>query len=201
MGRRARRRPKYLAMKLRDIRNGLGNLSQGELIERLGLTGHVDRSEISAFEQEIREPDLLTLKAYAYGAGISTDYLLDDDLKLPERLPGANLTGEARGNPQKGRPKATINTTAVLLRLVIESDDGDAREENLTRGNIEKANLKRHGMKKSTDGEYELTFSHRDEADLDEQIYALLGAITIEARRRKCSLKVSAREKITERHW
>jgi len=201
MGRRARRRPKYLAMKLREIRNGLGNLSQGELIERLGLTEHVDRSEISAFEQGVREPDLLTLKAYAYGAGISTDYLIDDDLKLPERLPAANLTGDSRAKPQKGRPKATMNTTTVLLRLVIESDEGDAREENRTRGNIEKTHLKRHGMKKLKDGEYELTFSHRDEADLDEQIYTLLGAITIEGRRRGCSLKVSVRERVTERHW
>jgi hypothetical protein len=143
----------------------------------------------------------LTLKSYAYGDGISTDYLIDDDLKLPEPLPSANLTGKSRSEPQKGRPKAATNTTSILLRLVIESDERNEREENRARGNIEKAHLKRHGMNRLKDGAYELTFSHRDDADLDEQVYALLGAITIEARKRGCSLRVSAREKITERHW
>jgi transcriptional regulator with XRE-family HTH domain len=205
MGRRARRRPEYLAKKLREIRNGLGGLSQCELIERLGLAGHIDRSEISSFEKGVREPDLLTLKAYAFGAGISTDHLIDDDLELPEPLPAANLTGDSKGKQQKRRGGAPVKMTTVTLHLLIESDEGAAREEGRARKAIETDHLKRYGkrygMRKLKDDEYELTVSHRNEADLDEQIYALLAAITIEARRRGCSLKVTAREKVTQRHW
>jgi transcriptional regulator with XRE-family HTH domain len=201
MGRRARRRPEYLAKKLREIRNGLGGLSQCELIERLGLAEHIDRSEISSFEKGVREPDLLTLKAYAYGAGISTDHLIDDDLELPEPLPAANLTGDSRGKQQKRRGGAPVKMTTVTLHLLIESDEGAAREEGRARKAIETDHLKRHGMRKLKDGEYNLTFLHRNEADLDAQIYALIGAITIEARRRRCSLKVSVQEKVTQRNW
>jgi transcriptional regulator with XRE-family HTH domain len=68
MGTGARRRPEHLAAKLREIREGLG-LSQGELVKRLGLSEH------------------FTLLAYADAAGVCTDVLIDDRLKLPSRLP------------------------------------------------------------------------------------------------------------------
>ena len=83
-----RRRPKFLAAKLREIRDGLG-LSQDGIIERLGLADHMNRGKISDFERGVREPDLLTLKAYADEAGVTVDDLIDDDVRLPEKLPGA----------------------------------------------------------------------------------------------------------------
>jgi transcriptional regulator with XRE-family HTH domain len=86
MGTGARRRPEHLAAKLREIREGLG-LSQGELVKRLGLSEHLRRGKISEFERGEREPDLLTLLAYADAAGVCTDVLIDDRLKLPSRLP------------------------------------------------------------------------------------------------------------------
>lgn len=198
MGRGVRRRPERLGAKLKDLRLSLG-LTQDGLIEYMGLTEYLNQAEISDFENNVREPDLPTLGAYARLAGISTDELIFDDLKLSKILPHARQTRKLSGNLQKRRPEAT--TTTVLLQLSIESSEGAAHEEDHARGNIEKAHLKRYKMKKLKEGEYELTFSHRGEADLNEQIYALLGAITIEARRRKCALNVNAREKVTSRYW
>lgn len=81
-----RRRPKHLAAKLLQIREGLG-LSQTTVIERLGLGAHLTRGKISNYERGEREPDLLTLLAYAEAAGVCMDVLVDDRLKLPSKLP------------------------------------------------------------------------------------------------------------------
>jgi hypothetical protein len=59
------------------------------MIERLGLSDSLHRGKISDFERGVREPDLLTLKAYADEAGVLVDDLIDDDIKLPRKLPGA----------------------------------------------------------------------------------------------------------------
>jgi transcriptional regulator with XRE-family HTH domain len=199
MGRGARRRPRLLALKLRQIRNGLG-LSQGALIERLGVKGYLNQGEISDFEHGVREPDLITLDAYADLAGISVEALIKDDVKLPEKLPTAEYTRALAEKSQKGRAKA-MNTTTVRLQLLVESDEGAASEEKRTLASIENSCLKPHGMKKLKDDDYELTFSYQDEEGLDEQIYALFGAIKIEARKRRCSVKVDIREKDEGRHW
>ena len=74
-----------------EIRDGLG-LSQDGIIDRLGLADYMDRGKISDFKRGVREPDLLTLKAYADAAGVSIDDLADDGVKLPEKLPGAKHT-------------------------------------------------------------------------------------------------------------
>jgi hypothetical protein len=42
----------------------------------------ISYTEVSAYELGTREPDLLTLLQYARVAGISTDVLIDDKLKL-----------------------------------------------------------------------------------------------------------------------
>src|SRR5687767_15460665 len=91
MPRGVRRKPRLLAPKLREIRDGLG-LSQDGIIERLGLADYMNCGKISDFERRVREPDLLTLKAYADAAGVSLDDLADDNVRLPENLPGAKRT-------------------------------------------------------------------------------------------------------------
>jgi transcriptional regulator with XRE-family HTH domain len=201
MGRGARRRPKLLDAKLRAIRERLGRLSQSMLVERLGIADYVNPNEISDFERGVREPDLLTLKAYADVAGISTDVLIDDALDLPDELPAIKRIGRARENLQKGRTVAAVNATTVMLWLPIKSEGGSAGEERRARNAIEKAHLKQYGFKKLRDDEYELSVSYQDDTDLDEQIYALFGAITTEAKRRKCSVKIDFREKDGDRYW
>lgn len=85
MGTRPRIKPKYLGVKLRRIRNALG-LSQTEMIARLGARGLVVPRQISAYELGKREPSLAIILRYARLAGISTDVLIDDKLKLPAGL-------------------------------------------------------------------------------------------------------------------
>lgn len=88
MGRSNRTRPKRLAEKLRRIRESL-NLSQDGMLVRLQLDNidGLERSVISAFELDKREPALNVLLAYARLANIYVDVLIDDALEMPERLP------------------------------------------------------------------------------------------------------------------
>jgi transcriptional regulator with XRE-family HTH domain len=81
-----RQKPERLAEKLKQIRLALG-LSQGGMLERLGLTEEYFRSRISAYELGNREPPLPVLLKYARLVGLSTDVLIDDELDLPEKLP------------------------------------------------------------------------------------------------------------------
>jgi transcriptional regulator with XRE-family HTH domain len=76
-----RRRPKNLARKLLAIRNKL-DVSQTEMARLLDLD--VAYTAVSGYELGTRQPDLLVLLKYARLAGISTDVLIDDKLKLPD---------------------------------------------------------------------------------------------------------------------
>jgi transcriptional regulator with XRE-family HTH domain len=76
-----RRKPKKLARKLLEIRQRLG-VSQTEMAKLLKL--EISYTAVSAYELGTREPDLLTLLGYARVAGISTDVLIDDKLRLPD---------------------------------------------------------------------------------------------------------------------
>jgi transcriptional regulator with XRE-family HTH domain len=87
MGRSQRVKPVMLAMKLRLIREALG-LTQEQMIERLGYTASpLHPQNISGFERGEREPPLPLLLAYARSVNLSTDYLIDDKMELPKRLP------------------------------------------------------------------------------------------------------------------
>jgi transcriptional regulator with XRE-family HTH domain len=86
MGSAARSKPTRLAEKLVRIRTAL-NLSQNEMITRLGLTDELIRENISSFELGKREPSVLVLLAYARVANVWVDVLIDDALDLPEQLP------------------------------------------------------------------------------------------------------------------
>ena len=85
MGKAGRERPARLAEKLTQIRSAL-DLSQSELLSRLGLTKRLNRDDISKYERGVREPSLPVLLRYARAVGISTDVLIDDELDLPKRL-------------------------------------------------------------------------------------------------------------------
>jgi transcriptional regulator with XRE-family HTH domain len=85
MGRVSREKPERLAEKLLKIRIDL-ELSQNQMLEKLGLSEKVFRSAVSGYELGTREPTLPILLKYARLAGISTDVLIDDELDLPEKL-------------------------------------------------------------------------------------------------------------------
>jgi transcriptional regulator with XRE-family HTH domain len=87
MGKGSRPKPERLAEKLRQIRFSLG-LSQPEMHRRLGLEDEVEYTNISKYELGRNEPPLSTLLQYARVAGVHLEDIVDDELDLPERLPG-----------------------------------------------------------------------------------------------------------------
>jgi len=95
-------RPKRLGEKLGVIRKRL-ELSQNEMVRRLGLSGKLTREEVSAYERGVREPSLPTLSRYAKVARVWIDVLVDDDLDLPKELPGPGRSGGVRRSPKSRR--------------------------------------------------------------------------------------------------
>jgi transcriptional regulator with XRE-family HTH domain len=92
-----RPKPERLAEKLLQIRNTFG-LSQSEMLRRLGIEDVVDYTRISGYELGIREPPLMILLQYARAAGVHMEVLVDDDLDLPEKLPGPTNHEEIKRN-------------------------------------------------------------------------------------------------------
>ena len=86
MGTLPRRTPRRLPEKLREIRLKLG-LSQNGMISHMGLAGELTREEVSSFELGRRQPNLMTLWAYANVANLYVDALILDSVDLPEILP------------------------------------------------------------------------------------------------------------------
>lgn len=82
-----RPRPMRLGSKLRQIRQGLG-LSQSQMLARLGLEETMHYGRISQYENDEREPTLMTLLAYSHVAGVHLEDIVSDDLDLPAKLPG-----------------------------------------------------------------------------------------------------------------
>jgi len=89
---RTKRRKPVLARKLRHIRVTMG-LSQNEMIRAMRMGGSLLREEVSDFERNRRIPSLDVVLQYARAAGISTEVLIDDELKLPAKLPGKPKRG------------------------------------------------------------------------------------------------------------
>lgn len=82
-----RRKPERLGEKLRQVRLTLG-LSQTEMLRRLDAEDIITYHQISGYESGKREPPLQILLQYARVAGLCMEVLADDELDLPEKLPG-----------------------------------------------------------------------------------------------------------------
>jgi transcriptional regulator with XRE-family HTH domain len=106
MGRTPREQPARLAAKLTDVRKLL-NLSQEDMVRRLGLESQLAREEISKYERGLRTPSLLVLLKYARAAGLIVDDLIDDELDLPDELPVSSGGREnQKGTITSGRPRS-----------------------------------------------------------------------------------------------
>jgi len=77
----SRPRPKHLAMKLLQIRLGLG-ISQREMVKQLGVQDLIHYTTISKYELDKNEPPLAILLAYARLVGIPVEQIIDDALEL-----------------------------------------------------------------------------------------------------------------------
>lgn len=91
----ARTRPERLAEKLLAIRNAFG-LSQTDMHRRLGVEDLIPYTRISDYELGKREPTLMILLQYARVAGVHVEALIDDELDLPDKLPGTTDHAEIR---------------------------------------------------------------------------------------------------------
>jgi len=100
----ARPKPERLADKLLQIRNALG-LSQQQLHKRLGIEDLIEYNELSKYELGKREPPLKILLQYARIAGVHMEDIVDDDLDLPEKLPG-NVRYEGIRHKSSSRNKS-----------------------------------------------------------------------------------------------
>jgi transcriptional regulator with XRE-family HTH domain len=85
MGRGARMRPARLPEKLLQIRRAFDETQDG-MARRLGFK-EITREYVSGYELGTREPPLPVLLQYAHEAGVCVDVLIDDQLKLPTKLP------------------------------------------------------------------------------------------------------------------
>lgn len=98
---RARSKPNRLSEKLLAIRERL-ELSQNEMIARLGLSDELTQARISAYERGVREPSLTALLRYARAANVYVEALIDDEVELPKRLPAEPKSeGVRRRAPSK----------------------------------------------------------------------------------------------------
>ncbi|HKZ76788.1 MAG TPA: helix-turn-helix transcriptional regulator [Pyrinomonadaceae bacterium] len=92
-----------LAKKLRKIRLDL-ELSQNQILERLGFADDLFRSNISQYERGHRVPSPPVLLEYARLANVDLALLIDDDLDLPETLSATSKSAVAK-RPAGSRKK------------------------------------------------------------------------------------------------
>ncbi len=57
------------------------------MLRRLGVEG-VAPARISEYESGVREPSLSMLLGYASAARIHLEYIIDDDILVPDKIPG-----------------------------------------------------------------------------------------------------------------
>jgi transcriptional regulator with XRE-family HTH domain len=97
MGKASQPKPAHLARKLKQAREKL-KLSQNGLIALMGLTDELTQAEVSAFERGKRVPPLPVLLKYSEVTRVWMNAFVDDDVKLPERLPASQMIGGIRGS-------------------------------------------------------------------------------------------------------
>jgi len=93
-----RKKCERLGEKLFQIRSALG-LSQREMLRRLGYEEAIFYNRVSDYELNKRVPPLPLLLEYAKVAGVHMEDIVDDELGLPDRLPGkVRYEGIRRGS-------------------------------------------------------------------------------------------------------
>lgn len=98
-----RPKPERLADKLREIRLALG-FSQTMMLKQLEKEESMHYGRISEYEGGKREPTLMMILQYARVAGVHMEDIVDDELDLPEKLPG-NV--RYQGLRRKSAPRKT----------------------------------------------------------------------------------------------
>ena len=98
-----RKKCERLGEKLFQIRSALG-LSQREMLRRLGYEEAIFYNRVSDYELNKRVPPLPLLLEYAKVAGVHMEDIVDDELELPDRVPGkVQYQGIRRSSSSKRR--------------------------------------------------------------------------------------------------
>jgi transcriptional regulator with XRE-family HTH domain len=105
LSKHSRTKSARLAEKLLQIRLALG-LSQSGMLERLGFSEELFRSNVSQYELGTREPALPVLLEYARAANVWVDVLIDDELDLPEGLPSRSKSEGVGREPRRAAARA-----------------------------------------------------------------------------------------------
>jgi transcriptional regulator with XRE-family HTH domain len=101
MARLTRKKSERLGEKLLQIRTALG-LSQREMLRLLGYEEEIFYNRVSNYELNKRIPPIPLVLEYARAAGVHMEDVVDDDLDLPERLPGkVHDEGIKRSSPSR----------------------------------------------------------------------------------------------------
>jgi transcriptional regulator with XRE-family HTH domain len=100
------RKPKRLGAKLASIRRHL-QLSQNELIRKFGFADELVREEISAFERGVRVPPVAVLLEYSRAVNVLVEWLIDDEIDLPESLPAEPLPEWVRRRRRSAARRST----------------------------------------------------------------------------------------------
>lgn len=101
MARPLRRKSERLGEKLLEIRTAL-DLSQREMLRLLGYEEAIYYNRISDYELNKRVPPFPLVLEYARIAGVHMEDIVDDELDLPERLPGkVRHEGIKRSSPSR----------------------------------------------------------------------------------------------------
>ena len=87
MARPPRKKSERLGDKLLEIRTVLG-LSQREMLRLLGYEEAIFYNRISDYELNKRIPPFPLVLEYARVAGVHMEDIVDDELDLPDKLPG-----------------------------------------------------------------------------------------------------------------
>ncbi|HVG28853.1 MAG TPA: hypothetical protein VM864_03950 [Pyrinomonadaceae bacterium] len=95
MGAKPRPKQERLGGKLLQIRDAL-ELSQTAMLKRLGVEDLIPYTQISKYESGVSDPPLIILLRYTYAAGVHMEALVDDELDLPDKLPGMAKHDEIR---------------------------------------------------------------------------------------------------------
>ncbi len=96
-----RKKSERLGEKLLQIRMALG-LSQREMLRLLGYEEAIFYNRVSDYERNKRIPPLPLVLEYARVAGVHMEDIVDDELDLPDRLPGKlRYEGIKRSSPSR----------------------------------------------------------------------------------------------------
>lgn len=94
-----------------------------------------------------------------------------------------------------------VKTTKIRLWLRVENNSKFVRGKGKSPRDIEDYCLSEYDARKLDNGDYELTFKHTDDEDLERQIYALASEMSREADLRNGFVERDFSEYGTDRSW